>query len=173
MGVVAILAVLLAGCVPTSSPSPSPSLPSPTPSENAREREERIAYEEAEAVLREFRAEFGRLLNDGGASTPPESLTRLAGGEMLTSAALSLRQAHELGARSIGTARLVLVSAAGYSGASVTIKTCEDGRQVRILQGKKELGRGSVVEATYEVRRGGASWRVWSTTQNEAKSCTG
>ncbi len=88
LGALAALVVMLVGCVPTTSPTPSPPPPSASPSENAQEREERIAYEQAEATLRKFRAEFGRLLNEGGAPEPPESLKRLAGGQMLESAAI-------------------------------------------------------------------------------------
>ena len=92
---------------------------------------------------------------------------------MLASASKTLRQAHEINARSIGTAKLISVVPAGYSNLGVTIRTCEDGSAVRIMQGKKELGRGEIARATYEVRRASHSWLVWSTTQNQVKSCAG
>ncbi len=162
---------LLAACTPEAPPTPTPTPTSASPTETEQERSQREAYRAAEATLRSFRSRVADYLNDGGAKATPPDLEMLAGGPILKSASMTLRQAYEIGGRTVGRARIVSVVPLGYSPAELSLRTCEDGHDVRVMQGKKELGRGEIAEVEYSIRKSGNGWKVWDSENEVVKSC--
>jgi hypothetical protein len=81
-----LLAFLGTACTPSDPPpTPPTTVASATPTENAQEREERLAYQAAEASYREFRAEVERVYSRGGAAKPTAVMKATAGGQYLAS----------------------------------------------------------------------------------------
>src|SRR4051794_17982342 len=103
-----LLLAILVGCTPPP-PQPSPSPTSASPSETEQERQERVAYQESETALRAFRTLLANCLNQGGAKSTPPSLAEVADGPILKAASTTLRQAYELGGRTVGRATIVTV----------------------------------------------------------------
>lgn len=181
LGVLAAVCALGTGCVPSAAPVPSPSPPSPappsaspvpTPTENAQEREERIAYEQAEAAYRAFGAEYDRLAEAGGALMPTATMRRYAGGPFLKAYARVLRQQKEIGARARGRVRVAYVKPAGYSPTSLLLSTCEDGSGIRIFDARgKPLGSGAIAQAQVTVRKQTGAWLLWQSTEKKVDSC--
>lgn len=179
--VLAALAVLLSGCQPAVPPSPSPTTPAPTPAptptptptENAQEREERIAYEQAEAAYRAFGAEYDRVAAAGGSMEPTAAMRRYAGGSYLRAYARVLRQQKEIGAVAKGRAVVAYVKPSGFEPASLLLASCEDGSKIRIFDAKgKLLGTGVVARLQLTARKVSGSWLIWQSKEEKVRECS-
>ncbi|WP_091183666.1 hypothetical protein [Microlunatus flavus] len=169
---VSLLALVGFGCTRETTPPPPPVSTSATPTESAQEREERLAYEAAEKSYRDFRAEYRRALNAGGASSATSPMKAVAGGSYLQEATEVLQAYKGLQQHSSGAGKIVYVQRQGYSATSLVLMTCEDTRSVKIFdKAGKMIGRGEQRQAELEVRLEDGSWKVWSGRGRKVTSC--
>ena len=169
---VSLLALLGAGCTRETSTPPPATSTSATPSESAQEREERIAYEAAEKSYREFRADYRRALNNGGARDATKVMKATAGGSYLAEATEVLQAYRGLSNHSTGTGNVAYVRGQGYSAESLVLEACEDTRAVKIFdKSGKVIGRGEQRLAEIEVRQQDGVWKLWSGRGRKVNSC--
>ena len=169
-----LLTFLSAGCTPDAPPAdpPSSSAPSPTPSENAQEREERLAYEAAEKSYREFRAEYYRVLSQGGSKSSTPAMKATAAGPYLREATEVVQAYRGLNRRAEGTLNITNVRGNGYAPADLVLTACEDSSGVAYFDKKgKTTGRGELRQVELTVREVSGRWKVWSGTGSEVTSC--
>jgi hypothetical protein len=170
-----LVALVAGGCTPDPAPGPTPS-PTPTvsatPTESDQEREQRLAYEAAEKSYRTFRAEYGRVMNAGGANTATKVMMATAGGPYLTEFVELAQAFHGLKAHSSGVEKIVYVRRVGYSSSSVALEVCEDSRSVKDYDKRgKVIGKGEIRTAQLEVRKLGSQWKLWSGEGDKVSSC--
>lgn len=171
---VSLLALLGAGCTPDTTTPPPATSTSATPTESAQEREERVAYEAAEKSYREFRAEFYRVLRDGGAKSATSRMKATAAGPYLKEATEVVQAYNGLDSRSTGSLRIVSVKRMGYSKDELSLETCEDSTGLRSYDTKGKLvGRGEIRLITVEVRPVSGAWKVWSGSGKKVAECGG
>jgi hypothetical protein len=170
-----LVALVAGGCTPDPTPSP-PLTPTPTlsatPTESDQEREQRLAYEAAEKSYRTFRAEYRRVLRQGGAKEPTAVMKDTAGGPYLDTFAKIAQGYKIVGDHQRGREIIQYVRHGGYSTESLSLNVCEDGRPVQVIRKNgKQGGVGEVRTATLEVRYVGSTWKVWSGTGEMVKAC--
>jgi hypothetical protein len=178
LGAISASCALLAACMPTDgAPVPPPpdskSAVSATPPETAQEREERLAYEAAEKAYRTFAAEYARLQQQvEGPNRPTRLMTENAAGPYLKSMSDFLRYKAKHGRHVDKAVRIAYVHHGGYSKEELILLTCQDGSKVRVFnKSGKQVGRGSVSKLTLHARPVSGRWKIWSATQEVAKSC--
>lgn len=173
----ACLAALLAsGCTPTGGPSPSPapttSAPSPTPTENAQQRDERLAYAAAEKNYRDFRIEYRRVTDAGGARAATPMMEANAAGPYLAEAVKVVRAFREAGGHTQGRPKFGYVRPAGYSPTSLLLDVCEDESSVETFDSKNhQIATNGILVLRLDVRKSGSSWKLWDYSGKEQKSC--
>lgn len=168
-----LLASVTAGCSPDPAPTPAPPPPvSQTPTESAQEMQQRVDYEAAEKAYRTFRAEYGRVLQRGGAEKATQVMTENAGGPYLREFAQVMRGYRRLGFHESGTLKIGYVRYAGYSTSSILLDVCEDDRPVDVYQRNgKKYGSGEVRTARLDVRKKGDRWKMWDGESQKVDSC--
>ena len=178
LGAISATCVLLAACMPADgAPVPPPpvsqSAVSATPPETAQEREERLAYEAAEKAYRTFAAEYARLQQQAeGPNRPTRLMTDNAAGPYLRAMRNFLRYKAKNGRHVDKAVRIAYVHPGGYSKEELILLTCQDGSKVRVFdKSGKQIGRGSVSKLTLHARPVSGRWKIWSATQEVAKSC--
>lgn len=172
--VAAVLGALaLVGCTPPgpTEPTPSPTPSVQTPTETPEERQERLDYAAAEKAYRTFRAEYGRVLQAGGAKEPTKVMKATAGGEYLATFAEVIRSYRDAKSRNKGMEVIGYVRRSGYSNSAIALEVCEDGRATQTLLPSGASRPGEVRTASLEVRKTGKNWRVWSGTGELVESC--
>jgi hypothetical protein len=169
---VSLLALLGAGCTPDTPTPPPTTNTSATPTESAQEREERLAYAAAEKSYREFRAEFYRVLNAGGAKSSTETMKRTAAGPYLKYFTEVAQAYKGEGNRSVGTEKSGFIRPQGYSSTSLLLEVCEDSREVRDFnRSGKQIGRGEVRVAQLEAHLIDGEWKIWDGTGKKTERC--
>ena len=170
-----LLTFLAAGCTPAEPPAPPPSSSvAPTPTENAQEREERLAYEAAEKSYREFRAEYYRVLRDGGAKSATSTMKATAAGPYLKEATEVVQAYRGLGRRTAGSLKVAEVTRGGYSPDDLVLGACEDTVNVEYFDSKGKItGRGEIRVVELTARPVNGTWKVWSGTGKKVSSCAG
>lgn len=171
-----IVAGLVAtGCTPAPTPSPSVSVTpsvSQTPTESTIERQQRLDYEAAEKSYRTFRAEYNRVLREGGAKEPSELMRETAGGSYLAEFTKAIEAYNGLGSYDSGTEKIIYVRGIGHSPEAVRLQVCEDSRAIQTFDKKgRSQGSGDILEITIEVRNDGR-WKVWSGTGKRVELCS-
>jgi len=170
---VLLCTLVLAGCSPDSPPpTPTPTPSVVTPAETEAERQERLDYEAAEKAYRTFRADFNENLRSGGASRPPEKLSRVAGGGYLKETGQVLQAYKGLGNYQRGNERIVYVRRGGYEPSELVLLACEDTREVRTVDSAgRTLGHGDLRAVSIVVRHSGSGWKLWSGKGKKVTSC--
>ena len=168
-----VIVMLSAACTPDPEvpPTPSPSIPA-TPVETEQERQERVAYEAAEKSYREFRVEYGRVMEAGGASKPTRLMEQTAGGSYLKEIMEVVEAYKGFGDHKEGTETIVYVRPAGYSPKSVLLDVCEDSRKVKSLdKNGKSTGVGELRTIRIDVQLKGSQWKLWSGEGAKVEKC--
>ncbi|MGI3780142.1 MAG: hypothetical protein ACRYG2_05125 [Janthinobacterium lividum] len=169
-----LLAFLGTACTPSSPPAPttSPVVATPTPTENAQEREQRIAYQAAEASYREFRAEYRRVTAAGGAGEASAEMKTTAAGPYLADATKVIKAYRATGGYTTGTTLIGYVHAAGYSASSVVLDVCEDETSVKTFNSDhKQVAKNGILVLHLDVRRLNGSWKIWDFSGHKEESC--
>jgi len=167
-----LLTFLGSACSPADPPAPPPTSSAPTPTENAQEREERLAYEAAETSYREFRAEFYRVLGDGGSKSATASMKKTAAGPYLKEATEVVQAYRGLRNRTTGSLEISDVRGDGYAPADLILRACEDSSGVTYYNSKgKVTGRGELRVVELTIHDVDGSWKVWSGTGRKVGSC--
>lgn len=171
-----LIGLTFAGCTadPAPAPSPTPIPPaSQTPTESPQQRQERLDYEAAEKAYRTFRAEYRRVLRDGGAKQATAVMKETAGGPYLATLVEVIVGYDKLNARQKGTELIGYVRRGGYSTSSIVLDVCEDDRPVdALLKDGKKYGRGEVRTARLDLQKKDGRWKVWEGTGTKVESCT-
>lgn len=174
-GLAAMTAIvtLCAACTPEPGPTPTPTPSAPaSPTETELERQERLDYEAAEKSYRTFRAEFGRVLRAGGATSATPEMKRTAAGSYLKNFAETVQAFEGLGGYDRGAEKILYVRHGGYSSDSLILNVCEDSRDVRTYdEGGKQVGVGELRTAQLEVRKVKTAWMLWSGEGKKVASC--
>jgi hypothetical protein len=171
-----LLTFLGTACTPSDPATPTPSstapVASPTPAENDQEREQRLAYEAAETSYREFRAEYYRVLQAGGAKAATPKMKATAAGPYLKNFTEVIQAYRGQKSHSVGAEVSGYIRPAGYESTSLLLDVCEDSRNVKDYSnsGKYE-GRGEIRTARLEVRRVEGVWKVWDGNGKKVKTC--
>jgi hypothetical protein len=171
-----LLTFLGTACTPSDPATPTPSstapVASPTPAENDQEREQRLAYEAAETSYREFRAEYYRVLQAGGAKTATPKMKATSAGPYLKEAVEVVQAYKGLRRRSTGSLRIVYLHGNGYSPSEVALTACEDSTGLKSFDSKgKLIGRGEFRRIDVSIRQVHGAWKVWSGTGEKVSSC--
>ena len=173
---------VLAGCgggvqagpapAPTWSCTPDNSGEPCTPEKAAAQAEEAAAYEEAMHAYREFTKERNRLGMGGGTPTPTAVMSRYATGNYLNDVEAFLASGHAAGRRADSPMQIVRLERVGFSGQSLELLACEDGRGVDILdtQGRK-VGTGQLGAVLLTVAKVEGQWVVSDGQSIGAERC--
>ena len=183
VGAVTVLTCALGvGCTPDPDPEPTPSssptaaspsvTPIPTPPETDLEREQRLDYEAAEKVYRQFRAEYRRVLRAGGAKQATKVMKETAGNGYLKETEAVVKAYKNFGDHQEGREKLVYVRYTGWKSENVTLDVCEDDRSVKALdKDGKSIGPGEFRAVTIQVRKFADGWRLWSGDGKKVELC--
>ncbi|GAB2584849.1 hypothetical protein [Microlunatus antarcticus] len=168
-----LLAFVGTACTPSGPPpTPPTTVASATPTENVQEREERLAYQAAEASYREFRAEVERVYSRGGAAKPTSVMKATAGGQYLASYQEVSEAYLGLKHRSKGELRIDYVHRGGFSPSELVLDVCEDGRGVVTYDRKgKKLYTDDVRKLSLTARPAAGTWKIWTGKGEKASSC--
>lgn len=176
------VAGLLAGCGddPRSAPTPTPTYsctPDPTGAPctaelAAAQAEEAKAYEEAIFVYQEFTKERNRLAMAGGSPTPTLTMEKYATGTYLSDISGFLAAGYSRGVSTTGPMEIARVDGVAYSGKSLQLKSCEDGRSLEVIdrQGRR-VGGGTLGAVLLDFRRVNGQWVIISGTSMKDESC--
>ena len=168
-----LLALLMGSCSQPDDLQPTPTPVVVTPIENAQEREQRLAYEAAEKSYREFRAEYDRVLKSGGAKAPTFAMKKNAAGPYLKETSEVSQAFNGLGYHRVGLENIVFIRRNGYESGSLSLKTCEDSSNAKILnRDKKVVGRGEIRTIDLDVHLIGSTWKLWSGSGMKVDSCS-
>lgn len=176
--------LMLAGCGGTIGATPTPT-PTPTwtctPDDSgdpctaakaAAQAEQAEAYAEAEHTYREFTKERNRLAMSGGTPTPTPEMERLATGPYLEAVAGFLASGYEEGRKATGPLVITYVEPRSYAEGIVTLLSCEDGRDIRIVdRDGSELGSGAQGTVEIVVERSPEGWKVLDGFDSEESVC--
>lgn len=167
-----LLAFLGTACTPDDPPPPPPSTSAPTPTENAQEREERLAYETAEKSYREFRAEFYRVLQAGGAKSATSKMKATAAGPYLKEATEVVQAYKGISNRTSGALTISDVRGNGYTPHDLILRACEDSSGIAYFDAKGKLtGHGEIRVVELTLRDVDGKWKVWTGTGKKVFSC--
>ena len=172
-----VSSALFAACTPSappaSSPTSSPSASSATPTETEFQRQERVAYESAEAAYRAFEAEYLREITSTYEPRVTQRMRDLAGGPFLTDSKRFLDNRRANKVRSKGKSYIKSMRRVAYATDRVELAICEDASAVTVSNRKgKQLGRGIMATSDVTFRLKQNRWKVWSDShQREVKSC--
>lgn len=174
-------AIALAGCngTPGGEPTVTPAtsiLPSitatPTPSDDAE-----ALFKEAEAVYREFFAEYQKVVEAGGASSLPPQFQELMSTRMQEGAAAAFREMLTMGYRSAPGQRGLLIGPVPLAEESqdfaIRLKSCQDERQVTFLNADGSVkGMGILAENVTNFVREGGKLKIDRNTTRKVEECT-
>lgn len=173
-----LVGFVAAGCTPDAPSPPSSPTPPPTPSvsqipsETAQERQQRVDYEAAEKSYRAFRAEYRRVLRDGGAENATARMRATAGNGYLKDTENVIQGYKSFKYRQEGQEKIVYLRPGGYSPSSLILDACEDDRSVKAMdENGKSLGPGEFRVVKIVVAKRDGSWKLWSGTGKKVDSC--
>lgn len=160
---------------PTSVPPTVAATPTaiPTPPETDGEREEREAYEEAEAAYRAFMAEIDRISKAGGAAKPTKVMKQYGYGPWLefyekTNAEQKRRRQFV----TPGKVDIAWIRREGFSDEEITLKACEDGSASIVRDDKgKQVSEGQIALVTLYLRKNDGRWMLWDADDELTESC--
>lgn len=171
-----VIGLAATGCTPEPAPTPTPIPSAPSvsksPTESPQERQQRVDYEAAEKAYRTFRAEYNRVLQDGGAENPTRIMKATAGNKYLAEVQRVAAAYNGFGYRQVGDEKIVFVKRIGHSATSVVLNVCEDTRQVHTEDKKRKIvGRGEMRLLDLEVEPQSGVWKLWSGTGKKVDAC--
>ena len=182
--VAAAAVLLLGGCSGTIGAAPTPT---PTPSwtctpddsgepctaeKAAAQAEQAEAYAEAEHAYREFTKERNRLAMSGGTPTPTPEMERLATGNYLDTVGEFLAAQYEAGQTTSAPLEVDSVDRVTYDTNQVTLRVCEDGRHILVLDvDGNEVNRGGRGAIEIEVVNGPQGWQLSNGRDVEDPAC--
>ena len=170
-----VVVCAITACTPANEPPPPPSTTVSSPSETQVEREYRLANEGAEQAYRDHDKEYTRLLARGGRFDSTVELRRVTAGPRLKESLGVMRGLRSMKRHTRGSLSVLRVTAQGYNPTSkqVQVESCEDGRQVEMLNAKgKVVGHGFLGTVSATARFVDGQWRVWR-TNFEVRPCAG